>query len=71
MRLASKNPADTLGLSDRGEIATGKRADLTIVDVKDRVVQTFCAGEIIFANGAWPEAAEETTVSDLSERNTD
>lgn len=71
VRLASKNPADTLGLSDRGEIATGKRADLTIVDVKDRVVQTFCAGEIIFANGAWPEAAEETTVSDLSERNTD
>mgnify|MGYP002054974148 FL=1 len=65
VRLASKNPAKALLLNDRGEIATGKRADLTIVDVKDRVVQTFCAGEIIFANGTWPEAAEQSAVFSL------
>ncbi len=65
VRLASKNPAEALLLNDRGEIATGKRADLTIVDVKDRVVQTFCAGESIFANGTWPEAAEQSAVFSL------
>ena len=65
VRLASKNPAEALLLNDRGEIATGERADLTIVDVKDRVGQTFCAGEIIFANGTWPEAAEQSAVFSL------
>jgi alpha-D-ribose 1-methylphosphonate 5-triphosphate diphosphatase len=63
VRLASKNPAEALGLTDRGEIATGKRADLVIVDAADRVVQTFGAGKIIFSNGAGPETAEQSSVA--------
>jgi alpha-D-ribose 1-methylphosphonate 5-triphosphate diphosphatase len=54
VRLASLNPAHALGLVDRGEIALDKRADLAIVDASDRVVQTYCNGEVIFSNGAGP-----------------
>ena len=32
IRLVTKAPADAMGLDDRGEIATGKRADLIRVD---------------------------------------
>ncbi|MBO6776530.1 MAG: alpha-D-ribose 1-methylphosphonate 5-triphosphate diphosphatase [Marinibacterium sp.] len=63
VRLASKNPAKALGLNDRGEIATGKRADLAVVDAADRVVQTFGAGKIIFSNGSGPETAEQPAVA--------
>ncbi len=63
VRLASKNPAEALGLKDRGEIARGKRADLAIVDGADRVVQTLSAGEIIFSNGRGPETAEPSVVA--------
>ncbi|MEM8871510.1 MAG: alpha-D-ribose 1-methylphosphonate 5-triphosphate diphosphatase [Pseudomonadota bacterium] len=63
VRLASKNPAEALGLTDRGEIATGKRADLAVVDAADRVVQTFGAGEIIFSNGSGPETAEQSAAA--------
>ncbi|MFZ8972573.1 MAG: alpha-D-ribose 1-methylphosphonate 5-triphosphate diphosphatase [Pseudomonadales bacterium] len=59
VRLASANPAKALGLTDRGEIAEGKRADLVLVDASDRVVQTFSAGETIFSNGAWLHSATE------------
>lgn len=52
-RLVSSNPAKAAGLSDRGEIAPGKRADLVIVDDADpaypRVVATFVAGKIAYA----------------------
>ncbi|MEM8555097.1 MAG: alpha-D-ribose 1-methylphosphonate 5-triphosphate diphosphatase [Pseudomonadota bacterium] len=44
VRLAATNPAKALALSDRGEIATGKRADLAVVDANDRVVMTIKAG---------------------------
>ena len=54
VRLATSNPARALGLNDRGEIALGKRADLAIVNPSDRVVQTYCNGEVIFSNGAGP-----------------
>jgi alpha-D-ribose 1-methylphosphonate 5-triphosphate diphosphatase len=50
-RLASASPARALGLSDRGEIAVGKRADMFIVDAKDRVLETYLAGKIVYANG--------------------
>jgi alpha-D-ribose 1-methylphosphonate 5-triphosphate diphosphatase len=63
VRLASRNPAKALGLTDRGEIAPGKRADLAIVDAADRVVQTFSAGDIIFSNGAGPVAAAHSAVA--------
>ncbi|MEM8801843.1 MAG: alpha-D-ribose 1-methylphosphonate 5-triphosphate diphosphatase [Pseudomonadota bacterium] len=62
-RLASKNPAEALGLTDRGEIATGKRADLAVVDAADRIVQTISAGEIIFSNGSGPETAEQSAAA--------
>ncbi|MEL6690566.1 MAG: alpha-D-ribose 1-methylphosphonate 5-triphosphate diphosphatase [Pseudomonadota bacterium] len=63
VRLASVNPAKALGLTDRGDIAPGKRADLAIVDGADRVVQTLSAGEIIFSNGRGPETAEPAAVA--------
>lgn len=50
-RLATANPAKALGLTDRGEIAVGKRADLIVVNDKDRVIQTFCAGQAVHADG--------------------
>lgn len=50
-RLASANPARALGLTDRGEIAVGKRADLALVDDHDRVVATLRGGEVIYSNG--------------------
>jgi alpha-D-ribose 1-methylphosphonate 5-triphosphate diphosphatase len=53
-RLANANPAKALGLSDRGEIAKGKRADLVLVDGQNRVAMTISNGEIIFANGTIP-----------------
>ncbi|MEL6264053.1 MAG: alpha-D-ribose 1-methylphosphonate 5-triphosphate diphosphatase [Pseudomonadota bacterium] len=52
VRLASANPARALGLSDRGEIAIGRRADLAIVDGADRVVVTLKAGAPIHQTGA-------------------
>lgn len=52
VRLASSNPAEALGLSDRGEIAVGKRADLALVDPDLRVVKTLCAGDVVFSNGS-------------------
>ena len=62
-RLASKNPAKALGLTDRGEIAIGKRADLAVVDAADRVVKTFGAGQVIFSNGSGPKTAEQSAVA--------
>jgi len=47
--LISTNPARAAGLSDRGTIAAGKRADLAIVDANiPRVVATLAAGRIGF-----------------------
>ena len=63
VRLASKNPAKALGLSDRGEVATGKRADLAVVDANDRVVQTICGGEAIFSNGNGPQFRTESEIA--------
>ncbi|HHB81572.1 MAG TPA: alpha-D-ribose 1-methylphosphonate 5-triphosphate diphosphatase, partial [Aliiroseovarius sp.] len=60
VRLASANPARALGLTDRGEIAPGKRADLVIVDNRDRVVKTLREGRVVFSDGS--------LLSDLSAR---
>jgi len=51
VRLASTNPAKALGLTDRGEIALGKRADLFLTDANNRVMLTFLQGETIYSNG--------------------
>lgn len=53
VRLGSANPAQALGLAYRGEIAVGKRADLAIVDARDRVVATLCNGETVYQNGTF------------------
>lgn len=57
-RLATANPARALGLTDRGEIAVGKRADLVVADSRDRIALTLLRGEVVFSNG---------TLSGLSE----
>ena len=45
--LVSANPAAAAGLSDRGRIAPGLRADLVVVDpVRRAPVATFCQGEL-------------------------
>lgn len=50
-RLANANPAKALGMTDRGEIALGKRADLVAVDAQDRVVLSLSGGQMIHSNG--------------------
>lgn len=67
VRLASLNPAKALGLTDRGEIAVGKRADLAIVDAENRVVQTFLCGELIYSNGTVAGAAQPIVTEKASE----
>ena len=46
-KVASYNPAKAVGLTDRGEIAVGKRADLVIVDIKMNVKNVILGGKII------------------------
>ncbi len=45
MKLASYNPCQALGLTDRGEIAPGKRADLILADGKLNVKKVFLNGK--------------------------
>ena len=48
-QLISTNPAAAVGLSDRGSIAEGLRADLVLVDpVVPRVIATIAGGRIAF-----------------------
>lgn len=50
--LVSSNPARHLGLLDRGEISSGKRSDLVLVEHGTRglgVVATFVAGRLVFS----------------------
>lgn len=46
-KFASYNPAKVTGFLDRGEVAVGKRADLTIVDHKMGVKAVFLKGELV------------------------
>ncbi len=51
VRLVSSNPATALGLSDRGEISVGKRADLICVDWVGKypqVSQTWVKGKLVY-----------------------
>ncbi|MEH6673578.1 MAG: alpha-D-ribose 1-methylphosphonate 5-triphosphate diphosphatase [Sulfitobacter sp.] len=50
--LVSGGPAAVLGLSDRGEIATGKRADLLVLDAQTRrVAMTMAGGRVSYMTG--------------------
>jgi N-acetylglucosamine-6-phosphate deacetylase len=51
IRMASTNPANLMGLEERGSIATGKRADLilfTLEDGKMVIHKTIVAGRVVF-----------------------
>lgn len=50
--LVSSTPAMIMRLPDRGQIAPGKRADLTIIDpTRRRVVATISAGRLVYGRG--------------------
>ncbi|MAY33834.1 MAG: alpha-D-ribose 1-methylphosphonate 5-triphosphate diphosphatase [Rhodovulum sp.] len=53
-RLATANPAQALGLTDRGVIAVGKRADLIVADPRDRICLTLSNGQVVYGNGTIP-----------------
>ena len=42
----TSTPADLLGLADRGRLAVGCRADVTVLDRDLRVVATIVGGEV-------------------------
>lgn len=51
IQMASTNPAKLYGLSDRGEIAPGKRADLILFTMGDRelnIVRTYVNGKLVY-----------------------
>lgn len=50
--LVSSGPARVLGLTDRGRLEVGKRADLVVLDAaSERVAATISGGRISFMNG--------------------
>ncbi len=51
IRMASTNPAKLYGLSDRGSIEPGKRADLILFTIGEReldIKKTYVAGELVY-----------------------
>jgi alpha-D-ribose 1-methylphosphonate 5-triphosphate diphosphatase len=57
-RLATINPAQALGLEDRGEIRVGLRADLIIADDRGvgHVRATLSKGAVVYSDGSVPTA---------------
>ncbi|MDX0661235.1 alpha-D-ribose 1-methylphosphonate 5-triphosphate diphosphatase [Sinorhizobium medicae] len=51
--MATANPATSVGLGDRGEIAIGRRADLLVVETGrvHRIRSTLCAGRMVYNDG--------------------
>ncbi len=50
--LVSAGPARLLGLTDRGQLAPGKRADLIVMDPRThRIVATLAAGQVAWMSG--------------------
>ncbi|THH36983.1 alpha-D-ribose 1-methylphosphonate 5-triphosphate diphosphatase [Aliishimia ponticola] len=50
-KLVSEGPARVLGLTDRGQLAEGLRADLTILDADNRVAATISGGRVSYLTG--------------------
>lgn len=51
INMASRNPAELIGLDDRGEIRVGKRADLILFQMEDgkmEIQQTYVAGKLVY-----------------------
>lgn len=70
VRLASANPADALGLSDRGRVEVGRRADLCVVDSSDRVALTLLNGQAIHNNGTYQAAESEPNLLNKNDNKT-
>jgi N-acetylglucosamine-6-phosphate deacetylase len=49
-KMLSANPARVLGLSDRGELEIGRRADLVLLDSSQRVAMTLIGGHVAYAS---------------------
>jgi len=50
--LVSSGPARVLGLTDRGDLGVGKRADFVVLDGRTRrVVATFVQGRVSYMTG--------------------
>ncbi len=49
--LVSSGPADMLGLTDRGRLASGLRADIVILNVAGQVAATFSGGRMSYMSG--------------------
>ena len=49
-KVASYNPAKAVGLTDRGEIREGLRADLIFVDIKMNVKTVILGGKVVREN---------------------
>ncbi|MBT0520806.1 N-acetylglucosamine-6-phosphate deacetylase [Morganella morganii] len=50
-RYAAENPAAFLGLTDRGTLAAGKRADIVVLDIQGstlQVLETYLQGEAVY-----------------------
>lgn len=62
VQLATANPARELGLTDRGTLEPGKRADLTVFDEDFRILGTYVKGCCVF------RAAPRSRVSSLASR---
>jgi alpha-D-ribose 1-methylphosphonate 5-triphosphate diphosphatase len=51
-KIVSSNPAEAVGLTDRGRISPGLRADLLVIDQRTRDIRSvFVAGRKVFERG--------------------
>ena len=68
--LVSRNPARAAGLTDRGEIAVGRRADLIVVNAEDRaaprVEAVFVAGHPVHLAQSGPTPPTRETVPECA-----
>lgn len=68
VRMASLNAAECYGLSDRGAVAPGKRADLTIVDDLEHfnVSQVYIGGILTAVNGKYLPKIEKYPIDSVA-----